>query len=150
MAKAVEFREFTPRDSRDDLIRKIDQAPVEHAEAVLAAYDLLQRLHEKGLIDLLNGVLSAGDTVVDRAVDVLSSKEMVTALRIGLIFGNVLTSIDADKLGAAVAKSRTEPPSLLAIVKQAMSKNARRSMAMAVGILNVLGAALNSQQTPRE
>ncbi len=150
MAKAVSFREFTPRDSRDDLIRKIDQAPAEHAEAILASYDLLQRLHEKGLIDLLNGLLSAGDSVVDRAVDAISSKEMVTALRIGLIFGNVLSSVDADKLSAVVSQSRTEAPSLFAVVKQAMSKDARRSMAMAVGVLNVLGAALHAQQTPRE
>jgi uncharacterized protein YjgD (DUF1641 family) len=117
---------------------------------VLAAYDLLQRLHEKGLIDLLNGLLSAGDTVVDRVVDAISSKEMVTALRIGLIFGNVLSSIDADKLSAAVSSSRTDAPSLLAIIKQAMSKDARRSMAMAVGILNVVGDALNARQAPRE
>jgi uncharacterized protein YjgD (DUF1641 family) len=136
MAKAVSFREFTPRNSRDDLIRKVDQAPVEHAEAVLAAYDLLQRLHEKGLIDLLNGLLSAGDTVVDRVVDVISSKEMVTALRI------------ADKLHAVVSNSRKEAPSLLTIGKQAISKDARRSMATAVGLLNVLGDALNAQQTP--
>ena len=98
MAIAVDFREFTPRNSRDDLIRRVEQAPVEHAEAVLAAYDLLQRLHEKGVIDLLNGLLSAGDTVVERAVDVVSSKEMVTALRIALIFSNLLSSIDPDKL----------------------------------------------------
>jgi uncharacterized protein YjgD (DUF1641 family) len=150
MAKAVSFREFKPHNSRDDLIRKVDQAPIEHAEAVLAAYDLLQRLHEKGLIDLLNGLLSAGDTVVDRVVDAISSKEMVTALRIGLIFGNVLSSIDADKLSAAVSSSRTDAPSLLAIIKQAMSKDARRSMAMAVGILNVVGDALNARQAPRE
>jgi hypothetical protein len=56
MAIAVDFREFTPADSREDLIRRVEQAPVEHAEAVLAAYDLLQRLHEKGLLDLLNGL----------------------------------------------------------------------------------------------
>jgi hypothetical protein len=47
MAKAVSFREFTPRNSRADLIRKVDEAPVEHAEAVLAAYDLLQRLTKR-------------------------------------------------------------------------------------------------------
>jgi len=50
MAIAVDFREFTPADSREDLIRRVEQAPVEHAEAVLATYDLLQRLHEKGLL----------------------------------------------------------------------------------------------------
>jgi uncharacterized protein YjgD (DUF1641 family) len=146
MAKAVAFREFTPRSSRDDLMRKVDQAPVEHAEAVLAAYDLLQRLHEKGLIDLLNGFLSAGDTVVDRFVDVISSKEMVTALRITLILGDLLSSIDADKLRTVVATARKEAPSLLTIGKQAISKDARRSMAMAVGLLNVVGDALNTQE----
>src|SRR3954468_7701641 len=146
MAKAVAFREFTPRNSRDDLIRKLEQAPVEHAEAVLAAYNLLQRLHEKGLIDLLNGLLSAGDTVVDRVVDVISSKEMVTALRITLILGDLLSSIDPDKLRVVVSNARQEAPSLLTIGKQAMSKDARRSMAMAVGIFNVLGDALNTQK----
>src|ERR1700761_1610568 len=145
MAKAVPFREFTPRNSRDDLIRKVDQAPVEHADAVLAAYDLLQRLHEKGLIDLLNGLLSAGETVVDRMVDVISSKEMVTALRVVLILGDLLSSIDADKLSAVVSNSRTQAPSLLAIGKQAISKDARRSMALTVGLLNVIGEALNAQ-----
>jgi uncharacterized protein YjgD (DUF1641 family) len=90
MAIAVDFRTFTPKDSRQDLIRRVESAPVEHAEAVLAAYDLLQRMHEKGLIDLLNGLSSAGDTVVNHVVAVISSKEMVTALRIGLlkIFGS--------------------------------------------------------------
>ena len=86
MAIAVDYREFTPRNSREDLIRKVEQAPVAHAEAVLAAYDLLQRLHEKGMIDLLSGLLSAGDTVVDHVVDVISSREMVTALRICLLY----------------------------------------------------------------
>ena len=149
MAAAVDFREFTPADSREDLIRRVEQAPIEHAEAVLAAYDLLQRLHEKGLLDLLNGVLSAGDTVVDRVVDVVSSKEMVTALRIGLMFNNLLTQIDADALHAMIEEAGKETPSLLALGKQATSKDARRGLATAVGLLNVFGAALSKQQTEK-
>ncbi len=150
MAIAVEFREFTPRNSRDDLIRRVEQAPVEHAEAVLAAYDLLQRLHKKGVIDLLNGLLSAGDTVVERAVDVVSSTEMITALRIALIFSNLLSSIDPDKLHAVISNAGKEPPSLLAIGKQAASKDARRGMAAAVGLLSVLGEALNAPKAASE
>lgn len=146
MAVAVDFREFTPVDSRADLVRRVERAPIEHAEAVLAAYDLLQRLHEKGLLDLLNGLLSAGDTVVEHVVDVVSSKEMVTALRIGLIFSNLLNSIDADALHAVVAGAGKETPSLLALGKQAASKDARRGLATAVGLLNLFGAALNKQQ----
>jgi hypothetical protein len=73
---------------------------------------------------------------------------MVTALRIVLIFGDLLSSIDADKLSTVVSNSRREAPSLLAIGKQAISKDARRSMAITVGLLNVVGEALNAQQTP--
>ena len=146
MAVAVDFREFTPVDSREDLIRRVEQAPIEHAEAVLAAYDLLQRLHQKGLLDLLNGLLSAGDTVVNRVVDVVSSKEIVTALRIGLTFSNLLTLIDADALHAVIVEAGKETPSLLALGKQAASKDARRGLATAVGLLNVFGAALSKQQ----
>jgi uncharacterized protein YjgD (DUF1641 family) len=146
MAVAVDFREFTPVDSRADLVRRVEQAPIEHAEAVLATYDLLQRLHEKGLLDLLNGLLSAGDTVVEHLVDVVSSKEMVTAFRIGLIFSNLLNSIDADALHAVVAGAGKETPSLLALGKQAASKDARRGLATAMGLLNLFGAALDKQQ----
>jgi uncharacterized protein YjgD (DUF1641 family) len=149
MAVAVDFQEFRPIDSREDLIRRVELAPVEHAEAVLAAYDLLQRLHEKGLLDLLNGLLSAGDTVVDRVVDVVSSKEMVTALRLGLMFSSVLSSIDADALHSVLAGAAKEAPSPLALGKQAVSKDARRGMATAVGLLNVLGAALSKQQSDK-
>lgn len=145
MAIAVSFREFTPNNSRTDLIRKVEQAPVEHAEAVLAAYDLLQRMHEKGLIDLLNGLLSAGDTVVERVVDLISSREMVTALRMALMLGNLLNSIDPDELHTVISNAGKETPSLFAIGKQAASKDARRGMAAAVSLLELLGKALHSQ-----
>jgi uncharacterized protein YjgD (DUF1641 family) len=147
MAVAVDFREFKPLDSRADLVRRVEHAPIEHAEAVLAAYDLLQRLHQMGMLDLFNGLLTAGDTVVDRVVNVVSSKEMVTALRIGLMFSNLLTLIDADALHALIADAGKETPSLLALGKQAASKDARRGLATAVGLLKVFGAALGKQET---
>jgi uncharacterized protein YjgD (DUF1641 family) len=149
MAVAVDFREFHPVDARNDLIRKVEHAPVEHAEAVLSAYELLQKLHEKGMLELLTGLLNAGDTVVNHVVGVVSSKEMVTALRIGLIFSNLLSSIDPDKLHTIIADAGKETPSLLSIGKMATSKDARRGMATAVGLLNVFGAALNAEKTEK-
>lgn len=149
MAVAVDFREFHPVDARNDLIRRVEHAPVEHAEAVLSAYELLQKLHEKGMLELLTGLLSAGDTVVNHVVGVVSSKEMVTALRIGLIFSNLLSSIDPDKLHNIIADAGKETPSLLSIGKMATSKDARRGMATAVGLLNIFGAALNAEKTEK-
>ena len=146
MAIAVDFRTFTPEDSRGDLVRRIEDAPAEHAQAVLAAYDLLEGLHEKGILALLSGLLSAGDSVVNQAVGLVSSKEAVTALRTGLIFGGLLKSLDADKLHQVLATSQ-EPPSLLAIASQMMSKDARRGLAAGVGLLQIFGKALEAAQT---
>jgi uncharacterized protein YjgD (DUF1641 family) len=148
MAMAVEFREFTPKNSRDDLIRKVQNAPEAHAEALLAAYELLQRMHDKGLIDVANGLLSAGDTVVDRVVDVASSKPAVTALRIALMFSNLLSTLDPDAVSAVLAPKEKEPPSLWQIAKQAMGKDARAGLAASIGLLKVLGAALTRQRVP--
>jgi uncharacterized protein YjgD (DUF1641 family) len=146
MAVAVNFREYRPIDARNDLIRRVEHAPVEHAEAILSAFKLLQQLHEKGMLELLTGLLDAGETVVNHVVGVVSSKEMVTALRIGLIFSNLLSSIDPDKLHNVIADAGKETPSLLSIGKLAMSKDTRRGMATAVGLLNVFGAALNTEK----
>jgi putative oxidoreductase len=142
MANPVEFRQFTPSDSRRDLMRRLDQAPAEHAEALLECYDLVQRLHEKGLIDLANGLLSASDTVTERLVDVASSKQAVVGLRIALMFSNLLNEIDTDRVHELLSTADEKPPSLVAIVKTATSKDARRGMAVGVGLLQVLGKAL--------
>jgi len=145
MALAVEFRKFTPKNSRDDLIRKIQSAPEEHAEALLSAYELLQRMHDKGLIDVANGLLSASDTVVDRAVDVASSKQAVTALRVALMFSNLLSTLDPDAVSAVLSPAKKEPPSLWRIMKEATSKEARAGLAASVGLLRVLGSTLNKR-----
>lgn len=146
MAKAVDFREFTPRDSRDDLIRRVEHAPIEHAEAVLAGYDLLQKLHDRGVIDLFNGLLSASDTVMEHVTHAMRSKEAVTGFRVALILGSLLTSIDPEKLHTVLSETkRNDPPTLVSVLKQASSKDARRGLAAIVGLLNILGTALKPQ-----
>jgi uncharacterized protein YjgD (DUF1641 family) len=146
MAVAVDFRSFTPVDARVDLIKKVEGAPVEHAEAVLAAYELLQQLHEKGILELLTGLLTAGETVINHVVGIISSPQAVTATRLGLMMVNLLGSIDADKVSKALAAGSKEPPSLLAMGKQATSKEARHAMAVGLGLLTAFGEALEKEK----
>ena len=146
MGMPVEFREFTPKNSRNDLMRRLEQVPDQHAEALLAAYDLLQRMHEKGLIDIASGLLSASDTVMDKVADVASSTEVVNALRAVLMFTNLLTTLDMERMHVLISAPESKPPSLWALGRQAMSEDARVGMATAVGLLNVFGAALRKQQ----
>jgi len=146
MAMPVEFREFTPRNSRNDLMRRLEQAPEEHAEALLAAYDLLQRMHEKGLVDIASGLLSASDTVIDKVADVASSTEVVNALRAVLMLTNLLKTMDTERMHGLLSFPKSKPPSLWALGRQAMSQDARVGLATAVGLLNVFGAALRKPQ----
>jgi uncharacterized protein YjgD (DUF1641 family) len=142
MAKPVEFREFTPKNARADLMERLQKAPEEHAEALLSTYELLQRMHEKGLLDLANGLLSAGDTVVDRVVDVASSRQAVSALRVVLLLSNLLNSVDPERVHTLLSPTDAKPPSLWKIAKEAMSEEARLGIATTVGLLKVLGSAL--------
>jgi uncharacterized protein YjgD (DUF1641 family) len=147
MAIAVEFHTYTPPDSRLDLVRRIESAPREHAAAVLEAYDLLQRLHDTGALGLLNGLLSAEDTVIGKVSDVVSSKQAVTALRIALILGNVLTSIDADSVHAAVEQAQTQTPSVWKLFRSACSKDVRQAAGLGLSMARIFGAALRMRQS---
>jgi uncharacterized protein YjgD (DUF1641 family) len=142
MAVAVDFRSYTPPDSRLDLVRRIESAPREHAEAVLEAYDVLQRLHDTGALALVNGLLSAENTVIDKVSDVVSSKQAVTVLRIAMILGGALTSIDADSVRAAVAEAEKRTPSPWQILRTACSKEVRKALGLGVALARIFGASL--------
>ncbi len=47
-------------DVREDLQRKLAEAPVEHAAAILSLYELVQKLHDSGSLDLLRGFFWRG------------------------------------------------------------------------------------------
>jgi uncharacterized protein YjgD (DUF1641 family) len=142
MAVAVDFRKFQPVDSREDLLRRVEAAPREHAEAVLAAYGVLEKLHEADVLSLLNGLLGAKNMVVDRAADVVSSAEMVNLLRMSLLAGSLLKKIDPKDLHAVLIESEKEPPGMFQILRRMTSKDARRALGAFGGLLNILGAAL--------
>lgn len=143
MSVPVDFRVFTPPDSRDDLTRRLQEAPVKHAEALLATYELAQRLHDSGVIPLLNGMLSAGDEVIARVVDLVSSKEAVNLLRVGLMLTDLMGSLDVDKLAQTLKPSPEQKgPSLWQIGREATGEDARRGITAAVQVLSLFGAAL--------
>jgi len=153
MAKPIELMP-TPRDAREELKRRLDEAPVEHADAVLAGYELLQELHASGTLDVLRGALGAGDQVVRHAVGLAVQPEAVNALRNLLLLSKVLGSIDPDVLHRVVSglsdavepKPEEEPPSLFALFRRMSSKESRRSLAAAVTVLESAGRGLASGQ----
>ena len=66
-----------PRDPREALYQRLENAPQEHAEALLATYDILQDLHDKGVLDLLKGMLGSGEKVLEIAVNAANTPEVI-------------------------------------------------------------------------
>jgi uncharacterized protein YjgD (DUF1641 family) len=140
-----------PRDAREELKRRVENAPVEHAAAVLSAYELLEELHEGGLLDLLRGAVGAGGDVVKQSASLAAQPETVRAMRNLLVLGKLLGSINPDTLHRiadglpAAAESRPEekPPSLFRIFRRLSSANARRALGAATNVLESVGRGLD-------
>lgn len=151
MAQPISL-EVPTRDPRQQLRKRLEEAPIEHAEALLDSYELLQQLHERHVFELLRGVLGASDKLVETAVDAAKSEESIRALRNVIILGKMLGSINPDVLqGVAVAVAETlgctkkpviEPPGLFSLVSQFRQRELRRSMALINRFLEALGNQL--------
>jgi uncharacterized protein YjgD (DUF1641 family) len=141
MAQAVAFREFTPQNSREDLLRRIHEVPADHADALLAAFALLQKFHDAGLLSLASGLISAGSTIIDRLSDVADSPQAVTALRTTLILGSVLNTLDANELRDAMQVGEKDA-SLWHILKGLTTKESRQLAMIGVNLMNVIGRAM--------
>ena len=89
MARPIPL-ELPPRDPREELRKRLEQAPIEHAEALLDSYELLQQLHDHGVFELLRGALGASDKLIETAVDAAKSDESIRAIRNAIILGKML------------------------------------------------------------
>jgi uncharacterized protein YjgD (DUF1641 family) len=148
MARPISL-ELPPRDPRLELRKRLDEAPVEYAEALLDSYELLQQMHDHGVFDLLRGAMGASDKVVESVVDAAKSEESVRAIRNAIILGKMLGSINPDVLQCiAVATGETlgryekpviEPPGIFSLLSQFRHKELRRSMALINRFLETLG-----------
>lgn len=144
MASPVAFRTFTPADERRDLMRELEAAPREHAEAILEVYALLERLHSAKILATANGLLSAGDILVDRLTNVVSSKQAVTLLQVGLILGDVATSLDAPRIQKVVEETKAATPSWFTLLRRIFSADTRRTLGLTLGLLEIAGSSLRS------
>jgi uncharacterized protein YjgD (DUF1641 family) len=156
MAQPIGLK-LPPRDPRAELQSRLDNAPAEHAEALLDAYQLVQELHDKGVFQLLRGVLGASDKFVETAVQTAQSEESINALRNTIILTKMLGAINPEVLECvAVAAAQTlgshekpviEPPGLFSLLSEFRHKELRRSVAFINRFLEALGNRLGARGT---
>lgn len=150
MAKPIEIKP-QPRNAREELQRRLDNAPIEHADAMLSLYELLQQMHDTGTLDVLRGALGAGDEILNHVVRLTTQPESVRSIRNLLILAKLLGSVDPEMLhrlstilpqtvDQAEAK---EPPSLWALFHRFRSRESRRALAAGAALLEGVGRELD-------
>jgi uncharacterized protein YjgD (DUF1641 family) len=152
MAKPIAFKPVTV-DFKADLLRKLEKAPGEHAEALLLAYDVLEAAHKAGVLDLLHGAIGAKDTIITTLSKYAAQPEGIAAIRNLLTAAKILTELDPevlDQVSKVMAHATKEhqleqkPPSLFQLAKRATSEDSRRGLSFMTLVLSGLGKSLKS------
>src|SRR5437588_7441883 len=127
MAKPIPL-EFSARDPRMELQARLQNAPMEHAQALLAAYEVLQGLHDRGVFELMRGALGSSDKVIEIIVEASKTTESIRGIRNMLILTKILGSIEpelvegfAQSVPEALAETKAcdpKPPGFWGILKQ--------------------------------
>src|SRR6266702_336101 len=142
--------EFPPRDARAELQTRLQNAPLQHAEALLSGYDLLQRLHDRGVLDLLRGGLGSSDKVLSIAVDAAKAPEAINATRNLLILSKIMFTLEPallEDIVTAVPKSlalakEQKPLSLWQMFRKMCSQDTRRALSVMLGVVESFGKSL--------
>ena len=144
--------EIQARDPRAELQDRLARAPQEHAEALLSAYEVLQKLHERGALDLMRGALGSSDKVLEIVLQEAQTPAAVRGLRNLLILGNVLGSVEpnlmegfARSIPEAIALTKAhapEPPGLWGILKKFGQRDFRRGLVLVNSMLEAFGRNL--------
>jgi len=149
--------EMPKRDPHEELRPRLAHAPAEHAEAVLAGFEVLQGLHDRGVLELLRGMLGGSDKVLEIVVEATKTPESIRGLRNLLVLAKILGSIDPELLekfaqavpyalaGAAKAE-QAEPPGFWEIWKMFRSRNLRRGLVVVNNILEAWGRNFTAER----
>ncbi len=149
MAIPIKLAPPTP-ESKEEIQHKLEAARIAHANAILAAYGLLQEMHDAQVIDLFRGLLSAGDTITTKLAIASAAPESINAARNVLSLLKILGSVDPEVLHrlaselTARAHRKEKAPGILRTVRTLVGSDMRRVVVGSVAFLQAFGRALAS------
>lgn len=154
MARPISLH-IAPRDPREELNVRLQQAPLNHGEALLAAYEVLQGLHDHGVLELMRGTLGGSEKILEQAVAVGSSAQAIRATRNLLLLATTLAEIDPALLGdltRAIPKAlvnasaeESKPPGFFKLMSTFWNADFRRGLAAFNDLLVMFGKNLTEK-----
>ena len=131
---------LAPRDPQRELNVRLETAPEKHADAILAAYEVLQLMHDEGVLELMRGTLGGGEAVVRQAVAVASEAATIRATRNALLLVKVLGEIELKGNG-----EETNPPGIFKLLRRSSNPDFRRGFAACIDLLETFGRNLKNK-----
>lgn len=143
---------FVPKkaDPRMELQRRLEAAPMEHAEALLVAYELLGEAHRQGVLDMLHGAMRAKDMIATEAARYGADPALINAVRHVIAVGKMVGSFDPEPISALSReafnameshKAQREAPSMWQLAKKMFHEDTRRGLSFVTSMLAALGRA---------
>jgi uncharacterized protein YjgD (DUF1641 family) len=148
MAQPIPFTP-TPGNAADSADRLTDVLE-KHTDALVSALELLQLLHDRGVLDLLRGLVGAGDQLAGIVAAAAGTPESLRGMRNFILLTKFFASIPPDVLDSLVRTAAEgaerekahRAPGLLHLLHRASSENSRHAMAVALDLLESVGKAL--------
>ena len=152
MAQPIQLH-IAPRNSQHELEVRLERAPCEHAEALLAGYEVLQALHDKGVLEVMRGTLGGGDKILQQVVAFANAPDSIRALRNVIVLAKAMGEVDpafVNDVTRAVPRAfegeKNEPPGLFRLLSNFRNKDFRRGLAAGMNLLTAIGKSLSEIQ----
>jgi uncharacterized protein YjgD (DUF1641 family) len=121
-----------------------------HVDAVESAYEVLQLLHDRGVLSLLRGLLGAGDRVIDTLVEAINTPESIRAIRNFLLltksFGNIRPEVLNSLVQAATEGAHREKshraPGFFELYRKLRNEDTRHALALTLDLMESVGKDL--------
>src|SRR6266849_2439189 len=147
MAQPIAFHAAKPGLAN---VERLRNAPEEHADALLSAYELLQLMHDRGVLYLLRGLVGGGDALIGTIAAAVDTPESIRAIRNFLLLTKFFASIPPDVLSSLVEtvsagaerEKAHKPPGLLHLFWRLRNEDSRHAAAVALDLLEGLGRGL--------
>ena len=148
MAQPIAFH--APAKPKEANMERLRNAPAEHADALLSAYELLQLLHDRGVLNLLRGLVGGGDELIGTMAAAVDTPESIRAIRNFLLLTKFFANIPPDVLSSLVdtvsAGAKREKahkaPGLLRLLSRLRNENSRHAASIGLDLLEGLGKGL--------
>ncbi len=144
--------EAPPRDLERERAERLAAARLNHADALLEAYELIGQLHSSRTLELLRGALGARGDLAETLVQAANTPEGANGLRNLILLAKMLGSIDPQVMESYVAAvtgavgqppdPKTEPPGILTVLNQLRRREVRRALALVNRFLEIFGTRL--------